>query len=752
MTNKEIQKRVAVCDYLTVAQIFLQDNFLLERALVGEDVKPRLLGHWGTCHGINLLYANACELPGFQFILGPGHGFPALQANLWLDGELLKIDPKATLDAEGIKYICRNFSWPEGFPSHSSPMTPGVITEGGELGYALATAYGAALGRPGKTIVVMVGDGELETATALASLNLPKLRGGKNDGKILPVLHLNGYKISGPTVYGRKSERELMEMLRGFGYQPIVIRSEKTEDIQEALGEALKLEQPFLVLKTAKGETGPETLDGYKIAGNYLAHQVPLPKARSDENQLKTLEEWLKSYEFEQNLKDVKRFSIGAMNSLAVEKPVENSVSGLVEKSVEKFQIEIQKTANKDWVERVERPGTETFSPARAIGGKLRAAMEQNSDFYLFSPDETTSNKLDEVYKVMKRAWRMPTEEFDLPAGEDGRIVELLSENTLFSCMLGHLMAGGEAMMTSYEAFFSVITSQILQQIKFIVQSEETSWRKPLGPVNLLSTSTCWRQDHNGYSHQSPALISTLLAVPSGAVNCIFPIDDVAARASFDFMQKSRNVVNLTTFNKTDEPRWIDSGHAKFQFENGGASIFGFASDEDFDWRAKQGRGVYVLTAAGDIVSREALFAIKILREDLPDIKLRFVGINSLTYGAIGTKEKKLSPEIFESYFSKTAPIIANFHGYPETLKTILVGYTNGARILAHGFKEKGSTTTPFEMLSLNEASRYHLCIDVARMEGREDLVQKYQQKIAKNREYARENGVDTPEIANFSY
>ena len=385
-------------------------------------------------------------------------------------------------------------------------------------------------------------------------------------------------------------------------------------------------------------------------------------------------------------------------------------------------------------VEFVENPGAEYYSPARKVGELLKKELENDPYFYFFSPDETTSNKFDAVFDSEKRAWGLPKLDGDLPESPNGRVVEMLSENVLFSVMTGHLMNGEQAMMGSYEAFFPIITAQLLQQIKFIKQSREVRWRKPMPAVNLLSTSTCWRQDHNGFTHQSPALISQLLSLPSNLANCIFPVDDVAAEEAFNFMLSSRNVVNLTTFNKIDEPRYIDSYHAKFLFDNGGASIFQFASDAEPD---------FVFTAAGDIVTHETLEAMKILREDIPGIKLRFVGINALSYRAIGTVDNKLTHEKFDGLFTEHAPIIANFHGYPETLENILENYTSRARLRVHGFNEEGSTTTPFEMLRRNAASRYDLAIDVAEVLEREDLVDKYQGIMNENHEYAVKNGED---------
>jgi len=386
-------------------------------------------------------------------------------------------------------------------------------------------------------------------------------------------------------------------------------------------------------------------------------------------------------------------------------------------------------------IDHVENPGAELHSPAKRVGELLAEQFDKNPFFYFFSPDETTSNHFDAVYDAEKRAWGdLVKESWDLPSAHDGRIIEMLSENVLFSTMTGHLMNGEQAMMGSYEAFFPIITSQLLQHIKFIKQSKNVEWRDPMPAVNLLSTSTCWRQDHNGFTHQSPALMSTLLTLPTNLCNCLFPADDVAAEAAFDFMLASRDVVNLTTFNKNDLPRYIDSNHAKFQYENGGASIYQFASDQNPD---------FVLTAAGDIQTTETLEAMKILRRDLPGIKLRFVGITALSYRAIGTTKNKMSKSQFEELYTADKPIIANFHGYPETLAAIFENYTARGRVRVHGFNEEGSTTTPFEMLRKNLASRYDIAIDIARLLNRTKLVDKYYDLLDENHTTAVKFGED---------
>lgn len=386
-------------------------------------------------------------------------------------------------------------------------------------------------------------------------------------------------------------------------------------------------------------------------------------------------------------------------------------------------------------IDKIEKPGAEKYSSAIRIGELLTAEFENDSHFYFFSPDETTSNKFDQIFSVEKRAWGdLPVKSWDLPESENGRIVEMLSENVLFSVMTGHLANGEKAMLGSYEAFLPIITSQLLQEIKFIKQSQDVGWRKPLPAVNLLSTSTCWRQDHNGFTHQSPALISTLLSIPSNLVNCFFPIDDVAAEEMYNYMINSNDVVNLTTFDKNERPRYIDSNHARYEFENGGASVYQFVSDDEPD---------IIITACGDIVGHEAIEAIKLAKNDLPDLKIRFVYVNALSYSGIGTTDNKLTQTKFDELFTEDKPIIGNFHGYTESFKQILGNYTDAKRLSIHGFLEEGSTTTPFEMLRRNHASRYDLAIDIAKTRNRDDLVLKYEAILEQNHLHATTYGVD---------
>lgn len=388
-------------------------------------------------------------------------------------------------------------------------------------------------------------------------------------------------------------------------------------------------------------------------------------------------------------------------------------------------------------------PGATKQSIAKVFGSRLRQVAEQDPKFYLFSPDETTSNKLDEIYQATSRAWgdRLVRKKWDLPESPDGRIVELLSENVLFSVMLGHLLASEPAMMTSYESFFPIILSQIVQHLKFLEQSEEVVWRPKYPSVNLLSTSTCWRQDHNGFSHQSPILISALLDRPGHHINCLFPVDASSVDSCFDYLLESKNQVNLVTFNKTNEPVWLTTLQAKQNFEKG-CSLFEFTSTQN-----QKGDFDYLFVAAGDIATREAVYAIEILQQDFPALQLGLINISALTYGAIGTSGHRLSQTDFDQLFGQIAPIVANFHGYPNTFVDILSNYTDKKRILAHGFEEQGSTVTPFAMLTMNHASRFHLALDVAELEKRSDLTKKYQEQLAAYEAYALEHGVDHPDL-----
>ncbi|MCL2002122.1 phosphoketolase family protein [Candidatus Saccharibacteria bacterium] len=774
----DVQLEIDVSDYLSVAQVYLQDNFDLSRPLETKDIKPRLLGHWGTCHGISAARANLRDFEGvfaerlgikdFRYVVGVGHGYAAVQADLWLDG---------TLDAYSkhpisLETLCKQFSWPHGYPSHTNPLTPRTILEGGELGYSLGVAYGAALDAPERLCAVLIGDGEMETGSILASMNLNKLLNMRDNGIVLPILHLNGYKISGPTVYARISDKELSDLISGFGYQPLFVDGDNVEEWRVALDKCVKiwyneryngggavLRMPFIVMKTPKGEGVPDAPNGQKIAGTARSHQVPFSHAKTDPADLASLEKWLKSYKFtrakcEKLRKQLARFrkeqsaNVSAPPLSSMEQalaPPSSVASALGEGtspsccSLIHSQQFTPHTSATDagcavacdltmgcWSNRVGEVyeiGQEKFSSAKRIGEWMQAHSAENpKSVRLFSPDETSSNKLDAIYASTRRAWQreiLPTDENLAP---NGRVVELLSENALFALAMGYSITGRKGFLTSYEAFIPIIASQAAQYMKFIMGataenapvSEEVmplalarARRATFPAITILSTSVGWRQDHNGYSHQNPGFISELLVKPSKKANCYFPIDDVAAIAAMDDAFAQRNMLNLVTYDKNENPRWIDSSHAEFQLKNGGLSIFEFASNPMPE---------IICAGCGDIVSREMLYAMQLVREYFPKMPLRFVGIGALSHGAFGTVERPANQALFDDYFGKQTPVVAAFHGYAETLWSVFARYTNPRRVLLRGYEEKGSTTSPLDMLMLNRISRYDLAIDILKV------------------------------------
>lgn len=771
-----LQEYIRATNYLSVAQIFLQDNFLLERPLTESDIKPRLLGHWGTCPGINKAYAHLSAfakwkgIEDMMFVLGSGHGLPALQANLFVEGTLGEYWPQATQNLAGIEYVCKQFSWPYGFPSHSSPMTPGVILEGGELGYSLSTAYGAALDNPNLIVACMIGDGEMETGSILAAMNLNKLVSPKTNGVVLPILHLNGYKITGPTIYGRMSDKELVNLISGFGYEPIIVQGSDGYDFTDQMMGALDhahdtirrvknsdedgyFRMPFIIMRTEKGETGPREFGGEKIAGNNLSHQVILTNAKTDAGERGMLEEWLRSYRFGELYQKENGFG-GFIEEVL---PERGRRMGQNEHTFGRKYVDGKldlPVIDEGEVAEVEE-GVVKKSSMGLLGEYLYDTMmgsAEKRNFRFFCPDETESNKLDVLYRATSKQWLRRLKAWDKNMASDGRITEILSENTLQGLMQGYVLTGRNGVLSSYEAFMPIISSMVDQYLKFLIQMKNVEWRGKVASMNYVLTSVGWRQDHNGFSHQNPSFSCSLLTKPSSLVNVLLPVDDVAALAGMEFCLKTKNVVNVLTAGKTDEPRWIDFGHARFQLMNGGASVFRFASDENPD---------VVIASAGDYVSKEALAAVEIVKREVPKVRVKFANVAALTHGAIGTTENKLPAERFDEIFTPDKPIIFNFHGYTDVMKAILVNYTDVRRVSLHGYMERGSTTTPFDMQVRNETSRYHLAMDVFQHlrdggiisdEESDNLAAKYQQKILEHQDYIRLYAIDQPEIREWKW
>lgn len=773
-SNEDFDKYFRAANYLTAAQIFLRDNFLLERPLTAADIKPRLLGHWGSGPGVNFAYSHLSKLAkdkqqDILFVLGPGHAFPALQANLFLENTLSEYYPEAQQTYEGIGYLCRNFSWPYGFPSHSSPGSPGVILEGGELGYSLSTSYGAALDNKDLIVACLVGDGEAETGPTAGAWHINKLVHPAVNGTVLPIVHLNGYKISAPTVYGRMTDEELAHLFRGYGYEPyLVSQSDNVHQTMQATlnhvhskivaARDLPLDQkplmPMIILRTDKGWTGVKELNGQKVEGNYLSHQVVLMDAKTDPNQLQLLQQWLSSYRIEElfdrnkgfgdflgNIVPTKDKRIGksrhAFGGDAIYKP-------LVLPPVEKF------------AEDATRPGTVGSSSMRRAGLYLEEVFKlnkQSENFRMFSPDETYSNKLDAVFNTTKRAWVWPTEEWDKDLAPDGRVMEMLSEHNLQGMFQGYVVTGRHAVFASYEAFIQVIASMVDQYAKFLNQARAVPWRGDVPSLNYILTSSGWRQEHNGFSHQNPGFIDDVLQRQGDFVDVYFPPDGNSTLAVLEKCLSSVNKINVIVAGKTQEPRWLTPELAKKNLE-AGLMTWDFASDDEPQ---------VVLTAAGDYLTIESLAAIDIIKTDYPATRLRFVNISTLSSCGLGPSAACLTNAGFNLIFTPDKPVVCNFHGYPQSLKSILYDYiqTSPQRFSVHGYIESGSTTTPFDMHVRNTTDRYSIAIDVIQQlastnamphDAAQVLVTKYKQKLLDNTEYIKVHGVDMEDIAGWRW
>lgn len=776
---ENIKKFIRAANYLTVSQIFLQDNFLLERPLTSEDIKPRLLGHWGSCPGVNHVYAHLLNMQKqldfaksdlkTAFMLGPGHAFPALQANLFLEETLSKFDINAARNRSGIQYISKNFSWPGGFPSHASPFTPGVILEGGELGYSLSTAFGAVLDNPNLVITTLIGDGEAETGTIAASWHLNKLIDPVENGVVLPILHLNGYKISGPTIFGSMSDFELIQFFHGAGWEPKIVDEYSAEDFDLELSNAFSnafrdisrikfgrnnkfIRLPMIIMRSKKGSSGVKENNGQKIEGNSPAHQVPLLKAKTDKNELKKLEDWMKSYKFDE-LFDYERGEFKEwLNDFLPESSSRIGRNRFIDANLNFKELKLP--------ENTEGLGEKSLA-MNAVGGLLEKVFEKNPDnFRFFSPDETYSNKLDAIFEATSRSWQREIKPWEKDLAKNGRVTEILSENCLQGLLQGYILTGRHGVLTSYEAFAPIISSMMDQYAKFLTQSKEVKWRGDLASLNYILTSTGWRQDHNGFSHQNPSFIDEVLRRENGIGQIFLPADDNSAVVSISKMLKSRNNINVLVAGKTPEPRYFSLESAQKQLENGGIFIFDSWKNQkitDWDSILEDDEPDLILAASGDYVFKETVAALQVLLHDVAQVKIRLVYIQALCGKGIGTFENTLSKSDFVKIFTKDKPVIFAFHGYAKTLKSILFDYQNPARIQINGYEEKGSTTTPFDMLARNKVSRYDIAARALNSVSKgdevfESLVKEYRKRQDDALRFARENSVDAPEIENWGY
>lgn len=774
--NKNIddfEKFRRATNYLTAAQIFLQDNFLLERPLTFDDIKPRLLGHWGSGPGVNLIYSHLNKLikkygQEMMFVLGPGHAFPALQANLFIEGTLSEFYPNATQTYEGISYICRNFSWPYGFPSHSNPGTPGVILEGGELGYSLATSYGAVLDNRNLIVACLVGDGEAETGPAAGAWHLNKLVDPKTNGTVLPILHLNGYKISAPTVFGRMSDDELKALFWGYGYEPRIVSGDNLdEQMEEALDWAHQLiwsiknsteeivspRMPMIIMRTLKGWTGVKELNGNKIEGNCLSHQVVLTEAKTDPAQLKLLEDWLRSYNFNE-LFDREHGFGDFVNNIVPEREQRMGMSPHAHGGHPVYKPLHLPLADQ-FAEDATIPGTVGSSSMIRTGLYLKEVFKINKEernFRMMSPDETYSNKLDAVFGETARGWVWPNEPWDKDMKHDGRVMEMLSEHNLQGLAQGYILTGRHAVFASYEAFIQVIVSMTDQYAKFIKHTSDFKWRGDFPSLNYILTSSGWRQDHNGFSHQNPGFIDDVLRRHGDFVDVYFPADGNSTLVILEKVLQSTRQINVICAGKTVEPRWLTPELARKQLQTG-TMIWDFASDNDPD---------VVLAGIGDYPTKEIMAAINLAKSEMSDLRLRCINVSSLTSRGFGQGKHCIDNAEFDRQFTTDKPVICNFHGYPETLKAILFNYiTDASRFDIRGYVECGSTTTPFDMHVRNKTSRYHIVMAIFEKligSGRisdddaRNVIIKYAKKIKENTEYIKQTGIDLPEIDSWQW
>ncbi len=777
--HTHIDTFLRAANYISAIQIYLKDNFLLEEPLRPEHIKERLLGHWGTCPGINFVYAHmnraiiAHDID-MMFVLGPGHGFPAIQANLFLEGSLSTYYPEIARNRDGVNYMAKQFSWPYGFPSHSNPGAPGVILEGGELGYSLSTSYGAILDNPDLVVACLVGDGEAETGPTATAWHLHKLINPATNGAVLPILHLNGYKISGPTILGRMSDEDLTSLFHGYGYEPHFVDAYTESDVHErmitvvdtAIGRIRDIQKkaregdeslarfPMIIFRSPKGWGSVHEMHGKRLEDNCLSHQVILDGARIDGEELSALEGWLRSYHFEA-LFDGKHFhaDIAALIPSEHRRMGNNPHSMGGAPSYRPLVLpDVAEYANV----RTARPeggscGEE--SSMMAIGKYVRDVIAKNEgekNMRIFSPDETYSNKLDAVFEVTKRSFMLPHREWDRDLGRDGRVIEMLSEHSLQGLMQGYVLTGRHGIFASYEAFMQIVASMADQYAKFLSVARKIPWRGDVPSLNYILTSGAWRQEHNGFSHQNPGFIDDMLQRQGHFVNVYFPSDMNTALKVMERSLASKNEMNILVLEKRPVPCWRTLDEATHDVEEG-ISIWHFASDKEPH---------IVFAAAGDYLTKETLAAMTIVRQEIADMRMRFVNIVALSANGLGNTTSRVVPHDMDYYFTQDKHVVINFHGYPQTIKQILFDYNADAtRFTIHGYEEHGSTTTPFDMFVRNFTDRYHLAMEafvVAEREGLitvshcEELVAKYEEKLRAHRAFVIEYGNDPEEITNW--
>ncbi|WP_421997465.1 phosphoketolase family protein [Reyranella sp.] len=766
-------------NYLSVGQIYLMDNPLLREPLRAEHVKPRLLGHWGTTPGLNFVYAHlnrAIRVRDLDviYICGPGHGGPGMVANTYLEGTYSEIYPDIGRDTDGLRKLFRQFSFPGGIPSHAAPETPGSIHEGGELGYALVHAYGAALDNPDLLVACVVGDGEAETGPLAASWHSNKFVNPARDGAVLPILHLNGYKIANPTLLGRLGDEELRQLFSGYGHEPMFVEGSDPEAMHRLMADTLDraldrirtIQQqaraagapagrprwPMIVLRSPKGWTGPKEVDGLKVEGFWRAHQVPIASARGNEAHRRQLEEWMKSYRPEE-LFDADGRLVDELQALAPEGQRRMGANPHANGGLLKRELALPDY--RDFAVDVPHPGGAVGEATRQLGKYLRDVMKLNAEaknFRLMGPDETASNRLDAVFEVTERVWMEPTEPYDTHLAPDGRVMEVLSEHLCQGWLEGYLLTGRHGFFSCYEAFIHIVDSMFNQHAKWLKVSRPLSWRRPIASLNYLLTSHVWRQDHNGFSHQDPGFVDLVTNKKADIVRVYFPPDANTLLWVGDHCLRTYDRINVIVAGKQPSPQWLTMDEATLHCE-AGIGIWKWAGTETDD-----GEPDVVMACAGDVPTLETLAAADLLRTALPDLKIRVVNVVDLM--TLQPKEQHphgLSERDFDGLFTRSKPVIFAYHGYPHLIHRLTYKRTNHDGIHVRGFAEEGTTTTPFDMVVLNGLDRFHLAMEVIeRVPGLADRAAHFKQDLRdaliEHTRYVREHGEDMPRIRDWTW